>query len=139
MARWLIFAVLVVAGCAGQVKEVEPTVVQLNAPSLDIAAKSVKLALSGRKWQVDSERPGLIEAKLVHEATSTTVRSSIAFDKDRATISYIDGATVRMKEDRLGKSKQITEQPDRGDYQRWIDNLAKDMPVHVRRLAIIDG
>lgn len=119
MRRFLLLTALLV-GCASS-----PTAVQLQSGnSQRDVGKAVRLALAGRQWAITAESDGFVEAAQEHGATFARVR--IDYDANSATIKLLE-------------SKYLDPSRPASQGELWVENLARDIPTHLRRVSIIDG
>lgn len=113
------------AGCVTTRPEKSaPVVVWLGAPSELIAARGIHLALIGRHWEIERDRPGEVIAKIVHSEQKVRIR--ITYNRTTASIYYMAG---------VGTRRDMGVDPRK--YERWVDNLAKDLVVTVKTAAAL--
>lgn len=92
----------------------QPRVLLLsNATSQEAVGQAVRLALAGRKWHIDKQYLGLVEASLPHAGGVS--RLSITYDASSASLT------------------DVGNESDNSRMSRWIENLAKDIPAHLAR------
>lgn len=138
--RYLTLTFLItLAACASQsMQTVQPVTVQLSEDSNpEFVGKALKLSLIERGWTITSEKPGEMTATLSHTKSQQVVNIAATYGAAYVTFLYVDGYRVRRDMDDRGQIQIKRGEPYRADYERWISNLSRDVPIYVRRLIVL--
>lgn len=107
----------------------QKTVALDQGSSVEQVRRAVKMALAGRHWAVEKEQPGEIQAALS--------RPDMSGDTAVATINYTqETVTITPGNVRRGGASDTSSRIAPHHVERWIANLAKDIPVHLQRERI---
>lgn len=97
-------------------------------PKLNTAevGQAVKQALIGRRWAIAKEKGNSLEALQTSRGLSAKI--TVSWTKDTVSIKYLDSIGFDFREE--GGQRLI-----HPNYNKWIGNLQKDIPVFMERIA----
>jgi hypothetical protein len=122
-ARWwsglLLLPLLALLRGARQVPLVDPEPFPVPAGLSEAkVVKSIKVALTGRQWQVSEEHPGKIISTL--HLREHMAKISIDYDASKIAIRYLDSGELMY-----AQKKGVT--VIHRNYLSWIQNLVNDI------------
>lgn len=117
----ILLGALLLAGCGAA----GPRVIPIETPATQVqVGKAVSLALVGRHWTIGAQRPGRTEATIETDLQ----RAKVALEYTASSV------TIEVLEARLmDPTRPLNPVPG------WVENLAKDIPVHLQRTVILEG
>lgn len=130
MGICLLITAAICSGCGGavNVRTLVPTVVTLpQGATAEQVGKAVRLALVGRGWSLENDAADSVDGQLT--IRGDTVRVKISYDASSATILYLSGSRLSRGVAQEGAGSIV--------YSRWVQNLAKDIPIHLQRTLIL--
>ncbi len=85
---------------------------------------TVRKALLARRWMIEKESPGMIQARYVRSQISCTIK--ITYTGHQVKIDYVD--SQNLKYSKKGETERIHRK-----YQLWIQNLERDIQVYANQ------
>lgn len=122
-ALLLVLAPGLVFARAAELVDPEPIVLTSKATSAHVK-RAVKTSLLNRQWELSNEKPGYVEGK--YTKPKFWVRIGVSYDSKKVTIKYLDSEGLNYEKD--GDQRRI-----HGNYNKWIGNLVKDIPIYLER------
>ena len=87
---------------------------------------AVGRALTGRRWIISNRKGNSLEATQMTRGLMAKI--AVRWDDKHVTISYLDSQGLDYEE-------KDGERRIHGNYNKWIANLERDIPVFVSRVA----
>lgn len=132
----ILWFVVLSSGCFQQVRDLPPTIVRLpEGATEEQVGKAVKLALIGRGWEIERETASSVDAIIDHRLQRIVIR--VLYTSRGATIHFVAGREAIIENRASGPIVKYWGNPSPYLYERWVANLAKDIPVHLRRNFIL--
>ncbi|WP_020647756.1 hypothetical protein [Solimonas variicoloris] len=88
--------------------------------------EAVNRALVGRRWIISNQKGNTLEATQMTRGLMAKV--AISWDAQHVTIKYLDSQGLDYEE-------KDGERYIHGNYNKWIGNLERDLPVFMTRVA----
>jgi len=121
---------VVFAGRAAEL--VDPAPIQLTTKASNTQVKkAVKTSVLNRGWTIENEKGNSFQAKYAKQTNRDNFWAKIAltYDTKQVTIKYVASEGLNYSED--GGKRMI-----HANYNKWIGNLVKDIPIYVEREVI---
>lgn len=117
------------AALAGKTVAIDdPVKVELSTKaSAAQVKKAVKLAVLGRKWDIQNEKGSGFHAKYSRTDRNGTIGATIhvEYSPKEVTLKYVNSEGLDAAEGRIHPT-----------YNKWVNFLAKDIPIFVEREVI---
>lgn len=85
---------------------------------------TVKKALLARRWVIEKEAPGMVQARYVRAQISCTIK--VTYTGHEVKIDYVDSQNLKYSKN--GESEKIHRK-----YKLWIQNLERDIQVYANQ------
>ncbi len=119
----LAFAPLAVFARSAELVDPDPIVLPAKASAAQVK-KAVKTSLLNRQWTLSNEKPGYVEGK--YTKSNFWAKIGVSYNTQKVTIKYLDSEGLNYEKD--GDQRVI-----HPNYNKWIGNLVKDIPVYLER------
>jgi hypothetical protein len=119
----LAFVPLAVFARSAELVDPEPIVLTVKATSAQVK-KAVKTSLLNRQWELSNEKPGYVEGK--YTKPKFWAKIGVSYDTRKVTIRYLDSEGLNYEKE--GEQRVI-----HPNYNKWIGNLLKDIPIYLQR------
>jgi hypothetical protein len=129
-----VFALLAFSGTVQAGRKaplLDPPPVRIPSALTDAdVAKSIKLALVGRGWQITAEQAGEIQSSLHLREHVAKIR--ITWEQQEIRIAYVDSTNLDYKL-KNGKPQIHT------NYLNWINYVVQDLNIKLRTKSVENG
>jgi hypothetical protein len=108
----------------------DPVTVELTTKaSAAQVRKAVKLAVLNRRWEISNEKGNSFDATYTRESkrASLTAKINVTHSANKVTIKYVSSD---------GMSYNASNRSINRNYNAWVGNLEKDIPIYVEREVI---
>lgn len=116
---------LMINGCGNRGAGVyRPTFMVSSSVPKSKIGPTVKKALLARRWTIEKEAPGMVQARYMRAQISCTIK--ITYNDHQVKIDYVDSQNLKYSKN--GDTERIHRK-----YKLWIQNLERDIQVYANQ------
>jgi hypothetical protein len=126
--KWMLFALVLLpfAALARSAPIHDADVAVIGDLSTKQVGDAVVRALTGRRWIFSAPKGNSLEATQMTRGLMAKI--AVSWDSKHVTIKYVDSQGLDFEE-------KDGQRMIHGNYNKWIENLERDLPVFMTRVA----